>query len=112
MVFSFLFFQPVSCLKYGFKAVSYIKLFAQSLYVKIESPRLDRVLTSPYFFIYFFSEKCDIFIAHQKLKQLKSKLESQAKRRSSWEDMMVLCEMGNEEEDESCLLYTSDAADE
>mgnify|MGYP003170134147 CR=1 FL=1 len=70
MVFSFLFFQPVSCLKYGFKAVSYIKLFAQSLYVKIESPRLDRVLTSPYFFIYFFSEKCDIFIAHQKLKQL------------------------------------------
>ena len=39
----------------------------------------------------------------QKLKQLKSKLESQAKRRSSWEDMMVLCEMGNEEEDESLL---------
>ena len=39
----------------------------------------------------------------QKLKQLKSKLENQAKRRSSWEDMMVLCEMGNEEEDESLL---------
>ncbi len=39
----------------------------------------------------------------QKLKQLKSKLESQAKRRSSWEDMMVLCEMGNEEDDESLL---------
>ena len=39
----------------------------------------------------------------QKLKQEKNKLESQAKRRSSWEDMMVLCEMGNEEEDESLL---------
>ena len=39
----------------------------------------------------------------QKLKQLKNKLDSQAKRRSSWEDMMVLCEMGNEEEDESLL---------
>ena len=37
----------------------------------------------------------------QKLKQLKNKLESQEKRRASWEDMMVLCEMGNEEEDES-----------
>ena len=39
----------------------------------------------------------------QKLKQLKNKLDSQAKRRSSWEDMMVLCEMGNEEEDESLV---------
>ena len=39
----------------------------------------------------------------QKLKQEKNKLESQAKRRSSWEDMMVLCEMGNEEDDESLL---------
>ena len=39
----------------------------------------------------------------QKLKQKKNKLESQAKRRSSWDDMMVLCEMGNEEEDESLL---------
>ena len=39
----------------------------------------------------------------QKLKQEKNKLESQAKRRSSWDDMMVLCEMGNEEEDESLL---------
>ena len=39
----------------------------------------------------------------QKLKQLKNKLESQAKRRSSWDDMMVMCEMGNEEEDESLL---------
>ena len=37
----------------------------------------------------------------QKLKQEKNKLESQAKRRSSRDDMMVLCEMGNEEEDES-----------
>ena len=39
----------------------------------------------------------------QKLKQLKNKLESQEKRRASWEDMMVLCEMGTEEEDESLL---------
>ena len=39
----------------------------------------------------------------QKLKQEKNKLESQAKRRSYWDDMMVLCEMGNEEEDESLL---------
>ena len=39
----------------------------------------------------------------QKLKQEKNKLESQAKRRSSWDDMMVLCEMGNEEDDESLL---------
>ena len=39
----------------------------------------------------------------QKLKQEKNKLESQAKRRSSWDDMMGLCEMGNEEEDEALL---------
>ncbi|MCI9466003.1 MAG: peptide chain release factor 2 [Ruminiclostridium sp.] len=39
----------------------------------------------------------------QRLKHLKSKLEDQQKRRSSWDDMMVLCEMGNEEEDLSLL---------
>ena len=39
----------------------------------------------------------------QKLKQLKDKLESQEKRRAAWDDMMVMCEMGNEEEDESFL---------
>ena len=39
----------------------------------------------------------------QRLKHQKSKLESQKKRRDSWEDMMVLCEIGNEEEDESLL---------
>ncbi len=39
----------------------------------------------------------------QRLKHLKSKLEEQQKRRSSWDDMMVLCEMGNEEEDLSLL---------
>ena len=39
----------------------------------------------------------------QKLKQLKNKLESQEKRRAAWDDMMVMCEMGNEEEDESFL---------
>ena len=31
MVFSFLFFQPVSCLKYGFKAVSYTHLYPQAV---------------------------------------------------------------------------------
>ena len=35
MVFSFLFFQPVSCLKYGFKAVSYITLFREKIYEEI-----------------------------------------------------------------------------
>ena len=39
----------------------------------------------------------------QKLTGLQNKLESQAKRRSSWDDLMVLCEMGNEEEDESLI---------
>ena len=39
----------------------------------------------------------------QRLKQLKDKLEAQEKRRSAWDDMMVMCEMGNEEEDESFL---------
>ena len=39
----------------------------------------------------------------QRLKQLKGRLEGQKKRRDAWDDMMVLCEMGNEEEDESLL---------
>ena len=39
----------------------------------------------------------------QRLSQLKSKLEGQEQRKSAWSDLMTLCEMGNEEEDESLL---------
>ncbi len=39
----------------------------------------------------------------QRMKQLRTKLESQEKRRRQWDDMMVMCDMGNEEEDESML---------
>ncbi len=39
----------------------------------------------------------------QRMKQLRDKLESQAGRRTAWDDLMVLCEMGNEEEDESLI---------
>ena len=39
----------------------------------------------------------------QRMKQLEHKLESQRKRDSLWSDLMTLCEMGNEEEDESLL---------
>ena len=39
----------------------------------------------------------------QRMKQLENKLESQRKREEQWSDLMTLCEMGNEEEDESLL---------
>jgi peptide chain release factor 2 len=39
----------------------------------------------------------------QRIKLLRDKLESQSKRRSQWDDLMVLCEMGNEENDESII---------
>lgn len=39
----------------------------------------------------------------QRMKNLRDKLEKSQKRRSSWDDMMVMCEMGNEEEDDSIL---------
>lgn len=39
----------------------------------------------------------------QRMKQLQSKLDDQKKRRQQWEDLMVLCEMGNEEDDESLI---------
>jgi peptide chain release factor 2 len=39
----------------------------------------------------------------QRIKQLRNRLEAQAKRRSQWDDLMVLCDMGSEEEDESLL---------
>lgn len=39
----------------------------------------------------------------QRIKNLRSKVDSQAKRRRQWSDLMTLCEMGNEEEDESLV---------
>jgi peptide chain release factor 2 len=39
----------------------------------------------------------------QRIKLLRNKVESQSKRRSQWDDLMVLCEMGNEENDESII---------
>jgi len=39
----------------------------------------------------------------QRISQLKSKLEGQERRRNEWSDLMTLCEMGNEEEDDSLL---------
>ncbi len=39
----------------------------------------------------------------QRMKLLRDKLEAQQKRRRQWDDLMVLCEMGLEEEDESMV---------
>ena len=39
----------------------------------------------------------------QRISQLEGKVSAQQKRLSSWDDLMVLCEMGNEEEDESLV---------
>jgi peptide chain release factor 2 len=39
----------------------------------------------------------------QRIKYLQSKLEGQKKRTDTWSDLMTICEMGNEEEDESLL---------
>ena len=39
----------------------------------------------------------------QRISILRGKLEGQAKRRSQWNDLMALCEMGNEFEDESLI---------
>ena len=39
----------------------------------------------------------------QRLSQLKAKLDGQKSRMDTWSDLMTLCEMGNEEEDESLL---------
>ncbi len=41
--------------------------------------------------------------AQQRLKQLQDKIESHEKRLNSWNDMMALCDLGNESEDESLL---------
>ena len=39
----------------------------------------------------------------QRISQLEGKVNAQNKRLSSWDDLMVLCEMGNEEEDASLI---------
>ena len=39
----------------------------------------------------------------QRIKNLQDKVDSQTKRQSQWDDLMALCEMGNEFEDESLL---------
>lgn len=39
----------------------------------------------------------------QRIKQLRDKLDGQKKRRDQWSDLMVLCEIGSEEEDASLL---------
>ena len=39
----------------------------------------------------------------QRIKQLHHKIDGQKKRLSQWEDLMTLCEMGNEEEDASLV---------
>ena len=41
--------------------------------------------------------------ATRRMNTLRNKLENQRRRESEWDDMMTLCEMGNEEEDESLL---------
>ena len=39
----------------------------------------------------------------QRIKNLQDKVDKQAKRQSQWDDLMALCEMGNEFEDESLV---------
>jgi len=39
----------------------------------------------------------------QRIKVLRNKLDSQARRKRQWSDLMTLCEMGNEEQDESLI---------
>ena len=39
----------------------------------------------------------------QRVKQLRGKIEGQEKRKTQWEDLMTLCELGNEMEDESLV---------
>ena len=39
----------------------------------------------------------------QRVKQLRNKIEGQQKRKTQWDDLMTLCELGNEAEDESLV---------
>ena len=44
----------------------------------------------------------------QRIKNLQDKVDSQKKRQSQWDDLMALCEMGNEFEDESLIPELED----
>ena len=39
----------------------------------------------------------------QRLKQLQNKIDAQNRRKREWDDLMTLCEMGQEEDDDSLL---------
>ena len=39
----------------------------------------------------------------QRVKQLRDKIEGQQKRKTQWDDLMTLCELGNEAEDETLV---------
>ena len=39
----------------------------------------------------------------QRVKQLRDKIDGQHRRRTQWDDLMTLCELGNEAEDESLI---------
>ena len=39
----------------------------------------------------------------KRISNLEDKVSAQAKRQGAWDDLMTLCEMGNEEEDESLI---------
>ena len=45
----------------------------------------------------------------QRIKNLQDKVDSQKKRQSQWDDLMALCEMGNEFEDESLIPELEDS---
>ncbi len=47
----------------------------------------------------------------QRIKNLQDKMDNQAKREGQWSDLMTLCEMGNEEEDESLLPELAEGFD-
>ena len=39
----------------------------------------------------------------QRVKQLRDKIEGQQRRKTQWDDLMTLCELGNEAEDETLV---------
>ena len=39
----------------------------------------------------------------KRISNLEDKVNAQARRQGAWDDLMALCEMGNEEEDESLI---------
>ena len=45
----------------------------------------------------------------QRVKNLRDKIDGQNKRKGQWEDLMTLCELGNEMEDESLVPEVEEA---